>query len=72
MTNDDFQSNEAHSDYKYQPGGSLPPDAPTCIVREADHELYNALLAGEYFYVLNSRQMGKSSLRIRTVLPKLI
>lgn len=57
---------EINSHY-YQPGGSLPPDAPTYIVREADRELYNALLAGEYCYVLNSRQMGKSSLRIQTM-----
>ncbi|QLE54235.1 CHASE2 domain-containing protein [Nostoc sp. TCL26-01] len=62
MTNDYSQSH-----YKYQPGGSLPPNAPTYIVRAADGELYDALLAGEYCYVLNSRQMGKSSLRIQTM-----
>lgn len=53
--------------YQYQPGGSLPPNAPTYIMREADTQLYNALIAGEYCYVLNSRQMGKSSLRIQTM-----
>lgn len=51
---------------QYQVGGSLPIDSPTYVMRQADEDLYQALKQSSYCYVLNCRQMGKSSLGVRT------
>ncbi|MBW4612342.1 MAG: AAA-like domain-containing protein [Desmonostoc vinosum HA7617-LM4] len=51
---------------RYQVGGSLHSNDPTYIVRQADEQLYASLKAGDFCYILNSRQMGKSSLLQRT------
>ena len=51
----------------YVTGGTLPPTAPSYISRKADTDLYDALHDGQFCYVLNTRQIGKSSLMIRTV-----
>ena len=50
----------------YVTGGTLPFSAASYIPRQADHDLLAGLSGGEFCYVLNTRQMGKSSLMIRT------
>lgn len=56
-----------HLACKYQVGGSLQVEAPSYVKRQADQEFYDGLKAGEFCYVFNSRQMGKSSLRVQTM-----
>lgn len=46
-------------------GGNLAPDAPCYVLRQADDALLAALQAREFSYVLDTRQVGKSSLMVR-------
>ena len=50
----------------YVIGGTLHRDARCYVAREADSRLYDSLTGGEFCYVLTARQMGKSSLMVRT------
>src|SRR5215470_11663369 len=50
----------------YVTGGTLQGDAQSYIPRRADSTLYEAINQGQFCYVLTSRQMGKSSLMVRT------
>ncbi len=47
-------------------GGALQADAGCYVARKADADLLEALRKGEFCYVLTTRQMGKSSLMVRT------
>jgi Tol biopolymer transport system component len=47
-------------------GGTLSDDVPSYVERPADDELFELILSGKFCYVLTTRQMGKSSLMIRT------
>ncbi len=47
-------------------GGTLNPNVPSYVKRPADDELLGLTVAGEFCYILTPRQMGKSSLMVRT------
>lgn len=53
--------NELSSRY-YVAGGTLAASACSYVIRRADSELLAALANGEFCYVLDTRQVGKSSL----------
>jgi hypothetical protein len=50
----------------YVTGGTLRRDAPSYVSRQADEDLFRGLTEGHFCYVLTARQMGKSSLMVRT------
>src|SRR5947207_7279091 len=50
----------------YISGGTMPEEALSYVERAADRHLLESLLGGKFCYVLNSRQMGKSSMCVRT------
>src|ERR1044072_7521487 len=50
----------------YTVGGTMRHDAPSYVERDADKELFSVLMRDEFCHVLTARQMGKSSLMLRT------
>jgi len=50
----------------YVVGGTMKASAPSYVVRESDTQLLEGIRRNEFCYVLTSRQMGKSSLMVRT------
>ncbi len=50
----------------FRAGGALAPNAHSYITRKADNELLSAIVDGAYCHVLDTRQVGKSSLIKRT------
>ena len=51
----------------FQDNGSLDISIPTYVKRKADDDILYHLTSGNFCYVLSARQMGKSSLMVRTV-----
>jgi hypothetical protein len=67
---EDFDNSSLITHYSSLPfyvvGGTVERDAPCYVERRADSDLYDGLKEGRFSYVLTSRQMGKSSLMVRT------
>src|SRR5690349_12297970 len=50
----------------YQTGGTLSPKSKLYITRQADSELLSLCRESRFAYILAPRQIGKSSLMVRT------
>src|SRR5947199_405877 len=50
----------------YVSGGTLPTTALSYVKRSSDDVLFQALMEGDFCYILTSRQMGKSSITTQT------
>ena len=50
----------------FQVGGTLDPNIKSYVFRQADRDIISSIQKGEFCFVLNSRQMGKSSLMVKT------
>ncbi len=59
-------SADPQPDRFYVLGGTMMPNAASYVSRRADRELQDRVTAGDFCYVLTSRQMGKSSLMARS------
>lgn len=64
MAEDPVSSNATISPPFYVTGGTIPVNGSSYVLRDADSQLKEGLLQGEFCYVLNTRQMGKSSLMV--------
>ena len=62
----DEESDPRPAQAVYQPGGTLAPDDQLYIVRPADRELLALCRSGQFTYILAPRQIGKSSLMLKT------
>ncbi|MCI4668453.1 MAG: SUMF1/EgtB/PvdO family nonheme iron enzyme [Bacteroidia bacterium] len=51
----------------FQAGGSLSSDTKVYVERSADKEIIDVIKRSRFCYVLSARQMGKSSLKIKTI-----
>src|SRR6185503_5808009 len=58
--------NPSSSSGFYVSGGTMPAASRSYVERRADRTLLNSLTRGDFSYILTSRQMGKSSLMVRT------